>query len=105
MLNSAGMLKKIPVSEGERAAPTERAIAVMPAAAVPGVIRKYGREYVVQAGETVTLEGPNETRRIIVIQFPTLERAQEFYNSPEYQEARKLRKDAAEGELIAVEGV
>jgi len=71
---------------------------------VPGVIEKFEGKYVSRAGKTVTLEGSDETRRIIIIEFPTLERAKDFYNSTEYQEAKKLRKDAAIGEMIVVEG-
>jgi uncharacterized protein (DUF1330 family) len=51
------------------------------------------------------LEGPDETRRIIIIEFPSVEYAQKFYNSPEYTEVKKLRASAAEGEITIVEGV
>jgi uncharacterized protein (DUF1330 family) len=71
----------------------------------PKVIEKYGGKYIARAGEKVTLEGPEETRRIVIIEFPSLERAKEFYNSIEYQEAKRLRKDAAIGELVVVDGV
>lgn len=71
----------------------------------PGVIAKYGGKFIVRGGPAVTLEGPEETNRIVVIEFPSRERATEFYKSPEYTEARKLRLDASEGSFIAVEGV
>ena len=74
-------------------------------AAVPDVIAKYDGKYVVRAGDMVTLEGPEEKRRIVIIEFPTIEGAKEFYNSKGYQEIKKLRKDSAIGEIIVVEGV
>ncbi|ATW26710.1 DUF1330 domain-containing protein [Candidatus Formimonas warabiya] len=71
----------------------------------PAIIEKYGGKALVRAGEMVTLEGPEETRRIVILEFPTMERAKEWYNSEEYQEAKKLREGAAIGEIIAIEGI
>jgi uncharacterized protein (DUF1330 family) len=51
------------------------------------------------------LEGSDEKQRIILIQFSAIEKAQEFYYSPEYQKARKLRENAATGEIIVVDGL
>jgi uncharacterized protein (DUF1330 family) len=48
--------------------------------------------------------GAGWTRGIIIPQFLSVARAQEFYHSPEYRKARKLRVDAAYGELIVVGG-
>ncbi|MCX5855891.1 MAG: DUF1330 domain-containing protein, partial [Deltaproteobacteria bacterium] len=68
-------------------------------------IEKYGGKAIARSTDPITLEGPEETRRIVILQFPTVEKAREFYQSPEYQEARKLREGAATGELIVVEGI
>ena len=73
--------------------------------ATPAVIAKYGGKFLCRAGETVTLEGPQETQRIVLIEFPSLDRAKEFYHSSDYQAVRKLRLEVATGQLIAVEGV
>jgi uncharacterized protein (DUF1330 family) len=53
----------------------------------------------------VTLEGPIETRRVVIIEFPELADAEAFYHSSEYAQARKLREGIAVAEFIAVEGV
>ncbi|MHC4540451.1 MAG: DUF1330 domain-containing protein [Planctomycetota bacterium] len=53
----------------------------------------------------MTLEGPPESRRIVIIEFPELSDAEAFYNSPEYSEARKLREGVAVADFIAVDGV
>ena len=58
----------------------------------PGVIEKYGGRFIVRGGLAVTLEGPEETNRLVVIEFPSRERAIEFYRSAEYQEARSADK-------------
>lgn len=73
-------------------------------AVAPKIIEQYGGKYLARAGETATLEGPNETRRIAILEFPSIDKAKEFYYSIEYQEARKLRKDIAIAEMIVVDG-
>lgn len=52
----------------------------------------------------VTLEGPEVTERVVVIEFPTLERVKEFYHSEDYQQVKKLREGAATTSFIAIEG-
>ena len=71
----------------------------------PGVIKQYGGKFVIRAGNMVTLDGPEVTDRIVVIEFETLEKVQEFYNSKEYQQAKELRKGASTGWAVAIEGV
>jgi uncharacterized protein (DUF1330 family) len=53
----------------------------------------------------VTLEGPEETRRLALVEFPTLELAKVFYASPEYQAAKALRDGACDAEFVALEGL
>jgi len=72
--------------------------------ATPEVIAKYGGKFIVRAGEMVNLEGPEETRRIVVIEFPSLAQAKAFYDSKEYTEVKKLRLGAATGQFFAIEG-
>jgi len=74
-------------------------------AVAPQIIEKYHGNFIVRGGSTVTLEGPAETRRIVIIEFPKMSDAEAFYNSPEYLEARKLREGIAIAEFVAVEGV
>jgi uncharacterized protein (DUF1330 family) len=71
----------------------------------PAAIARFGGRFVVRGGKHVTLEGETETRRLVVIEFPDLEKAQAFYNSPEYVAARQIRAGAAVAQFLAVEGV
>ncbi len=73
--------------------------------AVPPVIGQFGGKVIARSEKPITLEGDDEMRRIVILQFPDLARAQEFYHSPEYQKARNLRAGAATGELIAIAGI
>jgi uncharacterized protein (DUF1330 family) len=72
--------------------------------ATPEVIARYGGKFLVRGGRTVTLEGEPENRRLVVIEFPSLEKAQEFYHSPEYSRVKGLRAGAAIGQFLAVDG-
>lgn len=71
----------------------------------PGAIARFGGRFIVRGGENLTLEGPPETGRVVVIEFPTFEQAKAFYNSADYARARKLREGAATGQFILVDGV
>ena len=72
--------------------------------ATPAVIERLGGKFIVRGGEIVTLEGPEEKRRLVVIEFPDLDSAKAFYQSEEYTQVKKLRAGAATGQFLAVEG-
>jgi uncharacterized protein (DUF1330 family) len=71
----------------------------------PNIVASFGGKFLARAGRTTTLEGPPARPRVVVIEFPSFEKAQEFYTSPAYTAARKLREGAAQAQFIAVEGV
>jgi uncharacterized protein (DUF1330 family) len=71
----------------------------------PGIIEKYGGRFIVRGGDVVTLEGPQEDLRVVMVEFPSLAQAKTFYYSKEYTAARALRAGAASASFIAVEGV
>lgn len=70
----------------------------------PAAIARFGGRFIARGGEVVTLEGPPETRRMVILEFPSLEQAKAFYHSEEYSQARKLREGVAIGQFLAVEG-
>ena len=65
---------------------------------------KYGGKFVVRGGKKTPLEGNIPFERIVVNEFADVETAKKFYNSPEYQEARKHRQGACEFHMVIVEG-
>lgn len=71
----------------------------------PGAIAAYGGRFLARGGEVAVLEGEPEDRRVVVIEFPSMEQAKVFYDSPEYLEARAARDGAAEGQFLLVEGL
>ena len=71
----------------------------------PETIEKYEGRFVARGVETITLEGPEEKRRVVILEFPSLEKAEQWYHSDEYQAARKVRAGAARAEFIAIDGI
>ena len=67
-------------------------------------IARHGGKYIVRGGRTEALEGgpPN---RVVVLEFPTMEAARKFYNSPDYSEARKIREASSRSRVFLVEGM
>jgi uncharacterized protein (DUF1330 family) len=68
-------------------------------------IAQYGGRYLVRGGAASAIEGGLPPKTIIVVEFPTMERLREWYISPEYAEALKVRWTALDRRLIFVEGV
>jgi uncharacterized protein (DUF1330 family) len=73
-------------------------------AMVPASLEKYGGKFLVRGGKVDKLEGSREPGRVVVLEFPTIEQARRWYDSPEYREARALRLSTADSHLIIVEG-
>ena len=74
-------------------------------ALAPKTIAQYGGRYIVRAGAAELIEGGPPPKALVVVEFPSLARAREWYASPEYAEALKLRQGALTRRLIFVEGV
>ena len=75
-------------------------------AKVSTIVEKHGGRYLVRGGAMETLEGnvPLPTG-IVVIEFPSVEKARAFYHDPEYAPLIKLRQSGSELDLIVIEGV
>jgi uncharacterized protein (DUF1330 family) len=68
-------------------------------------IAQYGGRYLVRGGAADLAEGGPEPKTLIVVEFPSMERLRQWYASPEYAQALKVRKTALDRRLIFVEGV
>ena len=65
--------------------------------------RKYGATFLVRAGKMDPAEGKPRSR-VVVIEFPSFQAAQECYNSPEYAKAMALREGKSVMDLAIMEG-
>lgn len=73
--------------------------------AVPAAISRYGGRYLVRGGEVEVMEGSHDGRRLVMLEFPTMEDIRAWWASPEYQAAKKLREGAATMDAWAVPGI
>ena len=71
----------------------------------PGILEKYGGEFVIRGGDKTVLEGPATDERIVQVKFASVEAARRMYESPEYQAAMQLRAAAADASFIVMQGV
>jgi uncharacterized protein (DUF1330 family) len=66
----------------------------------------YGGRYIVRGGAIDVVEGHrDQDRQLLIIEFPSMARAREWYGSPEYAEALKTRAKALTRTLLFVDGV
>lgn len=72
--------------------------------AVVPLIQKYGGKYVAVDDQIETLEGDWSPKRIVMIEFPSMERAKEWFGCEEYREPCKIRKRTAKTNMILVDG-
>lgn len=72
---------------------------------VKPTIEKYGGKYLVRGGKLETLEGDWHPKRLVVLEFESVEQARQWYTSQEYEELKQMRLKAAISEVILVEGI
>ncbi len=73
--------------------------------ASPGALAAGGGRFIARGGEIAVLEGDWRPKRLVLLEFESLEATRRFYVSREYQEARALREGAANLNMVAVQGL
>ena len=73
-------------------------------AMVPATIAQYGGRFLVRGGKTQVLEGDWQDRRRVIIEFPSMDAARKWWDSPEYTKPKALRKANSNGRLLLIEG-
>ncbi len=71
----------------------------------PGAVAAYGGKFIVRGGTVDSKEGGWKPNRLVVVEFPSMEKARKFYDSPEYAPALAIRLKAAKSRLILAEGL
>lgn len=72
---------------------------------VPATVAKYGGRFVVRGGAVETKEGDWRPKRLVVLEFPSLEQARRWYDSEEYRGPKALRLKTSRANLILAEGM
>lgn len=70
----------------------------------PPTIDQYGGKFIARGAAPEMLEGAQETRRMVIIEFPSADHARDWYNSDGYQALKKIRADVSEGQFLILDG-
>lgn len=68
-------------------------------------VAAYGGRYLARGGKTEALEGGWNPRRLVILEFESLVRARQWYESPEYLAARESRRTSATFRMLVTEGI
>lgn len=71
----------------------------------PATIARYGGKYLARGGEVKVLEGEWNPQRLVILEWESMERFNEWYNSPEYAPLKQLRGETTVTEFTVVEGL
>jgi uncharacterized protein (DUF1330 family) len=68
-------------------------------------MQAHGAEVCVRGGAVHVLEGDWTPGRVVILKFPSVEKARAFHDSPEYRAARAAREGAAIMRMVVIEGM
>jgi uncharacterized protein (DUF1330 family) len=71
----------------------------------PDAIARYGGRFLVRGGTVESREGGWSPQRLVVVEFPSMDQARRFYESPEYAPALAIRKRASRSRLVIADGI
>ena len=74
-------------------------------ATVPATLAKYGGRFLVRGGAVEMLEGEWPNRRRVLLEFPSVDAAKRWWNSPDYEKPKAMRRANSNGRLLLLEGV
>lgn len=83
--------------------PDKEAIKPYGRAVVP-VAAKFGGRFIALADQPQAVEGGPDTRRVVILEFPSVAAARAFWNSAEYAQVKKLRDGVGSVDAILFEG-
>lgn len=71
----------------------------------PALVAAFGGKYLTRGGATETVEGTWQPKRLVILEFPSMDHIHRFYHSPEYAEAKALRQNSTNSTMIFCEGI
>jgi len=71
---------------------------------IPDFIKKHGGRYIVQGTKPEVMEGDWQPENLVVLEFPSKQKAKEFLEDPEAQSLFAIRHKSTTSKLILAEG-
>jgi uncharacterized protein (DUF1330 family) len=72
---------------------------------VKPALEKAGAKYLARGGKHTVHEGDWSPRRIVLLEFPSIEAWESFYNGPTYRRLKMIRDASSSARLVSVEGL
>lgn len=64
----------------------------------------YDGKFIVRGGKRELLDGEWTTDRIVILEFPDMDKAKAWWNSKEYAPAKVIREGASNAKVLLLEG-
>jgi len=71
----------------------------------PAAVAACGGKYLARGAKAEVLEGSWVPKRLVILEFESVEKAKAWLESPEYQPARQMRHRTARTNMVVIEGV
>jgi uncharacterized protein (DUF1330 family) len=72
---------------------------------VPATISAHGGRYLARGGQTEVLEGNLPSKRLAIVEFPSLAQAKAWWQAPDYQPLRAIRERTTRSTLVITDGL
>jgi len=69
----------------------------------PPTVHAYGGRYLARGGRTAVFSGDWNPKRLVILQFDSLEQVHAWQNSPEYAPVKIMRDRSARVQMVALE--
>ncbi len=71
---------------------------------VAPLIARFGGRYLVRGGAVAVVEGRPGLKRVVLVEFPSMEALKAFYFGAEYAPVKAIREAASTGDVALLEG-
>ncbi|MEZ4946844.1 MAG: DUF1330 domain-containing protein [Cyclobacteriaceae bacterium] len=71
----------------------------------PGSLVPYEGKFLTRGGVVENLEGDWKPSRLVILEFPSMEKAKAWWNSPGYAPAKLIRQRASKTQMIVADGI
>ncbi len=70
----------------------------------PPIVRKYGGKFLARGGDILTVEGEKYNDRMVILEFPSRQAILDWYEDPDYVDARAFRHASSEARIFVIDG-
>lgn len=71
----------------------------------PISIQRFGGRFISRGAPPIVLEGTWQPKRLVLLEFPSVEVARQWWASDDYAPARQLRQATSTGDMVIIDGV